>query len=721
MADQFQKAIGLTQKGKLREAIEVCDQILAVDPNHLDAMQMRAIHLSRLGDPNLGLETLNYAVEQNSNNFSLLMNYAELARLAHKFQLAEKTFDQLLENGHSSHLLYYNLGKLKNDQNQPQEAIIAFEKSIKLNPAFAKAHMANANTYRRLSSFKNAFDVLDQARQLFPQSAEILKEFAVLLNDLGKPKDAFEAYRRAIQISPKDPELLNNFGGLLLENRQYVEAIRLLQKCVQVDPESKSAYINLALTYQKIGDEKRAIESYEKIKNRLSDQDLIKLHFETLCPAIAESNQQIDEYRDRVQKAIKNFDQTCSLEIDPYTMETAYAMPSFHMTYQGRNDKEIKSQWAEFYTKRIKPIPLGKRNDKPKIGFLVTHAHEGVFLKDVGGILRNLSGEHFDIVVLANGIDQTSVIKSFVGREDISYVSFPKSLQNAVSEIAKLNLDFLYYWEVGSDILNYLLPFFQLARCQILSWGSAFTSGNPRIQYYWSSQYLENPDHQEHYTEEVLLFDNLPTYYYASHFNSQSKKRSDFGLSDNCRIYLCAQNLIKTHPDFDQMICDILIKDPKAQIVFLAPKHEMVKAQLVSRFENTLKEYISRIVFLDRLAHEDYLQLLRVVDVCLDPPYYSGANTTYEALQAGTPVVSLPGKLQRGKYTEAIYKILGLDRFIPKTQNEYVELACRIANDESLKKEIISAHNEHRNLLYQNSGIVTEIERFLIAEHEKMI
>lgn len=567
--------------------------------------------------------------------------------------------------------------------------------------------------HQKLHQLKPAFDALNHARQLDPTNPNIFKKFAMLLADLGKNKDAFIAYTKALEGAPDDPETLNNFGGLLMENKQFEEAIPLLKKSTAVDPKQLSAFVNLGLSYENIGEIPAAQAVYKQITARLAADDLFRLHIDTLCPNLAQSQEEIDTYQAKVKKVLADYDHLLPLSLSPIQLEQSYAYPSFSLSYQGRNVKEIKALWGDFYAKRIQPVTLGAKNTKPKIGFLVTATHEGVFIKGISGLIKNLSSEKFDIVVLANGTEAVAQLKQVIQREDVTYVSVSKLLKNAVSEIASFNFDFLYYWEIGSDGLNYFLPFYQLARVQVSSWGSAFTSGNPRVQYYWSSQWLESEAYPEHYTEEVIRFKNLPTYYYPQPQTETTMTRADLDLPADQRIYLCVQSMEKFHPDFDALILGILEQDDQALVCLMAPKQKALVSQLNERLERSLGEKKPRVKIINRVSHQAYLQLIRLADVCLDPPHYSGANTTYETLQMGVPVAALAGSFQRGKYTEAIYRILGLDDLVAQSPAAYVQLATALAQDQELKNRCTQTYLQNANRLFEQQGLVDEIEHFL--------
>ncbi|MEP3390175.1 MAG: tetratricopeptide repeat protein, partial [Reichenbachiella sp.] len=482
---------------------------------------------------------------------------------------------------------------------------------------------------KQQNKLKLAFDVLNKAQKLDPNNVEILKLQASILSSLGKEHDAFLVYQEALRLSPNDPELLNDFGGLLIENNQFEEAIPILKKSAELDPNQKSAFINLGLAYEQINDVAAAQEAYGHIQNSLEDNDLFKLHIETICPKVVANKEEIEICKSRYMEAIGKFDRIVPLELSPDQLSRGTAFPSYNLTYHGYNIKEIHAWWGQFYAKRIKPVALGPKNPKPKIGFLVTHGHEGVFMKGGCGLIKQLSSEKFDVVVLVNGEESLLKIRNFIDRKDVSYLLFSRELQVAVREIESLNLDFLYYWEVGSDALNYFLPFYQLGKIQILSWGSPYTSGNPRIQFYWASKLVESQSYKDHYSEEVALFDQLAYYYYRFKKPAVTRSRIYFNLPEHKKIYLCIQSISKIHPDFDSILKGILEKDEEAVVALVAPEYEAVLGRLQQRFARTIGASANRILFLPKVSKDDYPQRIALADVCLDTLHYAGFNTTY--------------------------------------------------------------------------------------------
>src|SRR5262249_44840918 len=135
--------------------------------------------------------------------------------------------------------------------------------------------------------------------------------------------------------------------------------------------------------------------------------------------------------------------------------------------------------------------------------------------------------------------------------------------------IAKLELDVLYYADVGMTAWTYFLAFARLAPVQCVTWGHPLTTGIPNLDYFISSELLEGPGAEEHYTEKLVRLPNLAVHYYRPQAPAEVRPRSHYGLEETGRLYGCPQSLFKLHPDFDAILADVLRRDPEGLLVLL--------------------------------------------------------------------------------------------------------------------------------------------------------
>jgi predicted O-linked N-acetylglucosamine transferase (SPINDLY family) len=165
------------------------------------------------------------------------------------------------------------------------------------------------------------------------------------------------------------------------------------------------------------------------------------------------------------------------------------------------------------------------------------------------------------------------------------------------------------------------------------------------------------------------------------------------------------------HVDFDNLLGGILRLDPGAVVILTADKFGHYTETLRQRFAIHLPDVAQRIHFLPRLDQPAYLSLLQHADVLLDPPHFSGGNSTYDGLSLGKPIVSLPSAYQRGRYTLGCYRQLNFLDCVVATAEQYVALAVRLGRDREFRQDVASRLLAASDVLFDDSTVVTEHER----------
>ncbi len=120
-----------------------------------------------------------------------------------------------------------------------------------------------------------------------------------------------------------------------------------------------------------------------------------------------------------------------------------------------------------------------------------------------------------------------------------------------------------------------------------------------------------------------------------------------------------------------------------------------------------------RIRFLPQMDQDDFMSLNAVADVLLDPIHFGGGKTSYEGLTVGVPIVTLPSAFLRGRITYALYKQMDVLDCVVANSEEYVDRAVQLGTDEDFRAGVRNKIAAARDVLFENTAGVRELEEFL--------
>ena len=662
----FNRGNLLLEVGRLAEAAQSYQRAIDLRPEDAFAhckLGMVYCELSRSGEPNVE------AVNVQNTPSAVVAKQQQLAQAAACFRRA---FELKPDYGEA----YSNLAIVFSEQNNLDEAAACWQRALNLNPDYAEGHAS----------------------------------LGLVLEKQGHIDEAAACWRRALELKPDFADAHNNFGGVLSKQGRYDEAIACWRRALELKPDFAEATGNLGTLLTQQGRVADARTCYLKALARHPTHEVWKLNIISLCPGAFGSNEEIENYRRNLLREIEAFsDRDPCFELA--TLATAPCTPSFNLQFQGHDERPIREAYARLFRNCFPTETPTGSSGRPRIGFVVTDRHEKVFLKHMGGILDHMDQDLFELVVI--GSDRgIAMIRSAIRNPDARLMAVPNEFDQFVKAIRDAQLDLLYHWEVGTDSFNYFLPFLRLAPVQCTSWGVQVTSGIPQMDHYLSSELVEPEDARSHYTENLVLASTLLTYQQRVSLPSSPKSREYFGIGQEQHLYLCAQQLGKFHPDFDAILAGILRRDAKAVIVATGDLHGgFIANQLRRRFAATMPDVADRIVFIPLQPNPDYLSLIAAADVLLDPLHFAGLNTSYDAFSLNQPVVTLPARFERSRYTLGCYKKMGFSDCVASDPEQYIEIAVALGTDAKFRTDVAGKIRRASPVLFEDMEAVREHER----------
>ena len=537
----------------------------------------------------------------------------------------------------------------------------------------------------------------------------------------GEFLKAKEYFEKALSIHPENISILENLALTNYNLNNLGDCELQLKKILSLDKNSKKIY-NFLLKVLREQDNLKELKKYTKegLEKNIVDKKFSIIN-NIVFPFINEDKDEIKNYRDQTNKYLDDFlnsDKNIELNIDKQSIDP----PIFNYSYDEFDNLELNKKFVKLF-KKIYPqlnieIKLNEKNtDRIKIGFISEYFSNHTIGKLFRGTIFELNQNKFEIYIFhTNKTKKGKIFSDFLSKEinyNLKNVILPNSFEEKVEMIKSKKLDLVFYPDIGMSSDLYFLTFIRFAKYQITSWGHPISTGNPNIDFFISSSKSEIKNAQSHYSEKLIFLDHMLYYY-----KPETSLTLNSDSMNNQNIYSCPQTLFKIHPDFDQMIKQILVKDKKAKIYFIKDSNKTLFNKLITRFKKTIGSDMDRIIFNETMSVENYLNHCGSSSVLLDPIIYGGGNSFYESMIYGTPTVTLPTNYLKNRLTLGAYNQMEVeDAPIVNSPEQYVDKAVEIANYEP--KKLLETKARYKdaafNKLFENKKYINKLEEFLTS------
>ncbi len=713
-------AVVYQKTGRLAEAADRYRAVLELNPQQAEIHYKLALVLRQLGQVEAAISGFQAVLELQPDNIQANYNLGVLFAGQEQFERAITHFQQTLHLQPDFAKAYNNLGVALDRTNRLDAAIANYRQALQRRPDYVEALNNLGVALGKQGEVDEAIACLKQAVHLNPAYVEAHFNLGNKFRALGDLEQAAASYQQVLHLWPGHVGAQNNLGVIFLTQGRLHPAEKLFRQVLNARPNEAEACYNLGVVLKEKDEIEPARELYRQALGLKPEKILWKLERDMLCPAIMPTRQAIERWRREFADALDNYppggiNLTALLPDIP----ASKAQPPFALHYQGQNDCFIKAKYAARFavagqaSGALKPHPeTGASTGKLRLGFFVSFKNEGLFLKLMGGVINQLNPADFEVTII--GLAKSlGFSRARIQNDAVSYLPITLDLKLAVQKIRAANFNLIYYWEVGSNAVNYFLPFFRLAPVQCTSWGVTETTGVPAIDYYISSRFFEAEGAAAHYTETLVQLDTPLSIYTRPEMPANLRTRDYFNLAKEAHLYLCLQSRRKFHPDFDKLVAQILRRDPAGQLVLVSRESQTRHDQLwLTRLQTIAPDIVGRVQFLPRQDYQEYLNLIAVADVLLDTLYFCGGMTTYDSLAVGTPLVTLPGEFMRGRMTLGCYQQMGLPDCVAAGPDDYVELALRLGTGRAYRNAIKAKILAANAALYKNKAVARAYEQF---------
>jgi tetratricopeptide (TPR) repeat protein len=709
----------LKQEGRIAESIDRYKDALRLDPDCATALYELGERLRSEQQFAAALKKLQRATELAPEHAAAHIACGHVLVMLHRSSEALPMLRKAVAISPNSAEAHAGLGHALRDTGHIDEACEAYRRALDIDPAAVWTRFLYAKSLARAGRHREAVEQFRLVQEREPRLPHLNLHLGTSLKIIGRYDEAVDALERAVAGESDSAAVWYELGNVHRHRRAFQDARNCYERSLRLNADDPAVLVAQGNVLKTLDETEAAAETYGRVLRRLPEQTPWELWIATLCPAVFESSTAIDEYRDRLHREVERI-AVVKMKLTAADIATSACPVPYNLQFHGRDDLPLKRAYARIFENalhgttvfRLPPSAFRFRHGgRPKVGFVVTAGHEGVFLRYLGGILRQMSYREFDAEIIC-APSGSETIRRHLKTDRVGLREIPSRFAAAVDAIRDARYDVLYHWEVGSDVTNYFLPFFRLAPIQCTAPGLPVTSGIAGMDYFLSTGFVEPDDADGHYSERLIRGETLLTCQPRMPLSPSPKSRTDFGFRSDQHIYLCPHKIEKFHPDLDPLFADILRCDPAGRIVVPGDRNDVTVHKLRARWARTMPDVADRVVVLPHQSFDDYLSLTPAADVLLDPLHYGGGLTAFDGFSLNKPIVTLPGRFVRGRYTFGCYRLMGIDDCIADSTEAYVQIAVRLGTDADFR------HDVERRIAAASAVLFDD--RRAVAEHEEI-
>ena len=511
-----------------------------------------------------------------------------------------------------------------------------------------------------------------------PGHPKALQVLALIRHQQGRFHEALDVFAEALSVAPEDPELNFNYGNLLMQVGRAAEAICAYEITVSKVGHDALPFCNLGAALGSVG---RITDSIKMLRRALE-----------IAPSMAEARQNLASdllLAGLGEQAIPEFRRAIADRAGSYLNAEIGLLFSLNLQASIPREQVASEhrEWGRKVSMNVGPasrwFSLSREPDRPlRVGIVSADLKEHSVAAFLEPMLAGLGGREYEFFAYSETVGADVVTSRFRGYFSVWRDTYGLSDRRWSDLVRGDAIDILV--DLGGHTTGSRLRAFALRPAPVqVSWlGYPNTTGLPEMDYRITDELVDPSGLSErHHTEELVRLAG-GAWCYRPRDGTPPVDVRDFPQ----RIpvtFGCFNAVHKLNEDIFALWGRILRLTPGSILMLKAAAFgdEGVRELQLRRLGKAGVD-TSRVRFLDYSASmSSHLACYNEVDIALDTYPYGGTTTTFEALHMGVPVVTKFGDTHASRVGMSILERLGIAGWAARTDDEYVEIAVRLAGD----------------------------------------
>lgn len=252
------------QEGALGKAEQAYGEVLALDPEHADALHLLGairFQQGRLADAEA---LMRRSIELHPAALPLANHAAVLASLGREHDALTRLDEALAIN--PAHLrALFQRGGLLAQFGRHDEALASYDQLLELNPGAVEALLKRSETLRALSRFDEALVCCNRLLALTGRTFEGSKERGLVLRALERYREAADSYSHALTAVPGSVEVMFLRGVTFLDLGEPEPALADFNMAIATSPGFVDAIYNSSIALEQLERHEEAIARCDRV------------------------------------------------------------------------------------------------------------------------------------------------------------------------------------------------------------------------------------------------------------------------------------------------------------------------------------------------------------------------------------------------------------------------------------------------------------------------
>jgi protein O-GlcNAc transferase len=635
----------------------------------------KALALFQSGRPDKAEKLARTVLSTDPRNAELLQFVAMLCQTQDKFADAAALCTKAVAIAPNSAEAHYNLGTAVMKLGRAEQAVACFEKSLALAPgnydvlnnlavaltaadrlaeAEEMARRAIAMAPNRPLAHNTLALALSQQMRLVeaaesfkaalasghPDSGNVLEKLAAAYIGLERPKAAIDSFNEALAYKPKALDIMMRLGGVQILASQSLGAMQTYLTAMQVaprDPAPIAGYIFACLHATEWAEHARLVPKVERLLGNPST------------------------------------------EIQPLAVLSFCDEPAVHLRCSRRHAASFVKPGRTARAQRV-PNADDRSRGKLRIAYLSSDFKVHATMLLAAGLFEHHDRKRFETYAIAWAPDASPMRRRAEAAFD-EFIDVTAVRDDAVAQLIRerqIDIAVDLHGYTGKPRPGMLVD--RPAPIQVSYLGYPGTMGANWIDYLIADRFVAPPEAARFYSEKLVY---LPGSYQVNDNKRDpagpAPQRLEVGLPEQGFVFACFNANNKITPDMFAVWMRLL-NQASGSVLWLLDYGESISANLRREAEVAGVDG-QRLVFAPRLPIAGHVNRLQCADLFLDTLPYNAHTTASDALWAGVPVVTCPGRSFQARVAGSLLHAVGLPELIASSLADYETIALRLAHD----------------------------------------